>query len=212
MKDIPVFTTDYGVACLILREIPYQKVAYFKILEAWEPEKLIDECRKFCRMLDAERIYAAGHSFLESLPLHTAIWRMRAMRDGLGETDAALWPVTEETAERFQALYNEKIPRIPNAAWMDGKDRQEMLASGEGYFVHRAGKLLGIGRVKGEEIRFIASFAPGAGADTVRALAGVSDGASVCLEVASANEKAVALYRRLGFVPVEEKSRWYCAE
>ena len=34
MKDIPFFTTDYGVAGLILKEVPYKKEAYIRILEA----------------------------------------------------------------------------------------------------------------------------------------------------------------------------------
>ena len=31
MKNIPIFTTDWGVATLLLKEIPYKEIAYVKI-------------------------------------------------------------------------------------------------------------------------------------------------------------------------------------
>ena len=89
------------------------------------------------------------------------------------------------------------------------KSEKAMLDEGDGYFVHRDGKLLGIGRVKGDEIRFIGSVRPGAGADVLRALAHAITGETVILEVASVNHKAIALYERLGFIKTTELSRWY---
>ena len=59
MKDIPVFDTEFGVASLILRDIPYCQRAYIKLQVALEPEKLVQECVQFCRMCGAEQIYAA---------------------------------------------------------------------------------------------------------------------------------------------------------
>ena len=53
------------------------------------------------RAAGAEKIYAKGHPYLESYPLHTAIWKMRRLREGLPETDAALFPVLEKTIENF---------------------------------------------------------------------------------------------------------------
>lgn len=210
MKDIPVFTTEFGVASLILREVPYQKCAYIRLQASQEPEKLLEECIGFCRMVGAEQIFVKEAEGLCGYPLYTAIWRMRCATDFLGDTDAALFPVQEHTADKFQKLYNEKVSHIPNAAWMDNADKQEMLKTGEGYFVHRDGQLLGIGRVLGGEIRFLASVQPGAGADVVKALVHAITEDSVTVEVASANEKAVKLYERLGFLKTEELSRWYC--
>ena len=209
MKDIPVFTTEYGVASLIFREIPYQGIAYIRIQASQDPENLLRECISFCRIVGADRIYATGHEYLEAYPLYTAVWQMACLRKSLGQTDAALWPVTEETADRFRKLYNEKVRKIPNAAWMDHGDLRQMLAGGEGYFVHREGKLLGIGRVAGEELRFLASVSAGAGADVVRALASVSEEERCVLDVASANHKAISLYERLGFLKTGERSRWF---
>ena len=209
MKDFNFFTTENGVASLILREVPYQQVAYIRIRDSLEPAKLLEECISFCRMVGAEKILATGHEDLEQFPLETAVWQMSCLRESLGTSNGLLFPVTTETADHFQKLYNKKVKNIPNAAWMDDKDKREMLASGEGYFVHKDGKLLGIGRVKGEEVRFLASFAPGAGETVVRALVSASCEERCTLEVASANTKAVALYERLGFLKTGEISRWY---
>ena len=209
MKDFPVFTTEYGVASLILREIPYRGIAYIRIQSTLEPEKLIEECVSFCRMVGAERIYATGHEFLERYPFYTAVWSMACLRQSLGKTDASLWPVTAETADRFREIYNEKIKNIPNAAWMDSAEQKRMVSQGDGYFVHRDGKLLGIGRVEGESLLFLASLSPGAGSDVVKALASASSEERCLLDVASENKKALALYERMGFLKVGEKSKWF---
>ena len=209
MKDFPMFTTEYGVASLILREIPYQQTAYVRMQSSLEPEKLLAECVAFCRMVGAERIYAMGDSCLEQYPFHTAMYRMVCHKDTLGDTDAALWPVQENTAGEFQRIFNGKTPAIPNGAWMTDQDKKEMLQKGEGYFVHRGEQLLGIGRVAGKELRFVASVSPGAGADVVKALCHACPENTVELTVASKNGKAMDLYQRLGFLPVEELSRWY---
>ena len=210
MKNIPVFTTDNGVASLVLEEIPTQGCAYIHIQSAMEPNKLLDECIGFCRMVGASRIYAKGHPVLEEFPFHTAIWEMRCARESLHDTDAALWPVQAETTETFRQIYNRKICLVPNAAWMSEKEAKRVAACGEGYFIHRGNELLGIGMIAGREIRFVASLAPGAGADVVCALAHGIFEEVIVLEVASKNQKAVKLYERLGFVRSREISKWYC--
>ena len=68
MKDIPVFTTEYGAASLFLREIPYRGRAHIKIQSSLEPDKLLEECIGFCRACGAEWIDAAGHEFLKKYP------------------------------------------------------------------------------------------------------------------------------------------------
>ena len=209
MKNFPFFTTEYGVAALTLKEIPYQGKAYIKILDTQEPELLLKECLDFCRAVGAEEIFASGNPYLENFPLHTALWHMRCAVESVGHTAAALWPVQPEKVKKFRAIYNEKAKKLPNSVWMDEAEEKNMLETGEGYFVHRNGELLGIGRVLGDEIRFLASVQPGAGADVVRALSNAVMGESIVLEVASVNEKALDLYTRLGFIKTAELSRWY---
>jgi hypothetical protein len=210
MRNIPMFATENGVASLVLEEIPTQGCAYIHMQSAMEPKKLLDECIGFCRMVGAKQIYAKGDPMLEEFPFHTAIWEMRCAKESLGDTDAALWPVQAETTEKFREIYNRKIRQVPNAAWMSEKEAKRVAACGEGYYIHRGSELLGIGMIAGNEIRFVASLFPGAGAEIVCALAhGISDDVIV-LEVASQNQKAVSLYESLGFVKSKEISLWYC--
>lgn len=209
MRDFPVFTTEYGVASLILKEIPYQGAAYIILRDSLEPEKLAAECVDFCRVCGAEAVYATGHECLESRPFYTAMWEMRCPAGALPDTDAALWPVQENTLEQWRRIYNEKVRRVPNGAWMTEAEGRKMLEKGDGYFVHRADTLLGIGRASGEIIDWVAAVQPGAGRDVVAALAHAVTEDTVMLTVASANEKAIRLYEKLGFVKSREVSRWY---
>ena len=209
MKDLPLFTTEHGVASLILREIPYQQTAYIILRDSLEPEALVRECVDFCRACGGEKIYASGHAVLEENPIHTAMWQMACLRESLADTDAALWPVQEQTLISWREIYNQKVRRVPNGAWMTGADAEEMLQKGDGYFVHRGEKLLGIGRASAQRIDWVASVTPGAGEDVVLALAHAATEEKIELTVASANEKAVALYERLGFLKTAELSQWY---
>lgn len=209
MKDLPVFATEYGVASLVLKEIPYQGTAYITLQDTLEPEKLLAECVSFCRACGAEAVYATGHEILEQYPLYTAMWEMRCPWESVPDTDAGLFPVVEPTLEQWRGIYNEKVRKVPNGAWMTLADGREMLADGDGYFIHRDGKLLGIGRAAGDTIDWVASVQPGAGRDVVAALNHAVIADAVKLTVASGNKKAVALYESLGFVRTRELSRWY---
>jgi GNAT superfamily N-acetyltransferase len=209
MKDIPVFTTEHGAASLFLREIPYRKRAHIKLQSTQEPEKLLEECVSFCRACGAEWIDAAGNPYLEKYPLITALISMTRDRESMPQTDACLFPVTEKTVQQWLDIYNERMADVPNAAYMDGTDGRELLKTGDGYFVHRDGKLLGIGKASGDFIDAVISVVPGMGETVVRALASVLTGDTVRLMVAGANTRAVRLYERMGFIPVKELSRWY---
>ena len=209
MKDMPMFTTEYGVASLFLREITYRGRAHIKIQSSLEPKLLLEECISFCRLCGAEWIDAAGDPYLENYPLITAIVAMQCHREAIAQTDACLFPVTEQTLQRWLDIYNEKMANIPNAAYMDSKDGKQLLESGDSYFIHRDGKLLGIGKAKDDFIDTVIAVEPGAGETVVRALCSSLSCDTVRLWVASANTRAVRLYERMGFVPVKEISRWY---
>ena len=209
MKDIPMFTSEYGVASLFLREIPYRGRAHIKIQSSLDPEKLLEECVSFCRMCGAEWIDAAGHAYLEKYPLITALVSMQCSREQLGESDACLFPMTEQTMKQWLDICNERMANVPNAAFLDAKDGRELLEKGNAYFVHRDGQLLGIGIASGDFIDTVVAVQPGAGETVVRALNGVLTGDTARLMVADANARAVRLYERLGFVKVKELSRWY---
>ncbi len=209
MRDIPMFTSEYGVASLFLKEIPYRGRAHIKIQSSLEPDKLLAECIGFCRACGAEWIDAAGHAYLESYPLITSLSLMTRPLEGLPSLDACLFPMTEATMQTWLDICNERMANIPNAAFLDKKDGKELLEKGSAYFVHREGTLLGIGVVGGDFIDTVIAVEPGAGEAVVRALATVLTEDIVRLKVADANTRAVRLYERLGFVKVQELSRWY---
>ncbi len=209
MKDIPVFSTENGVATLILREVPFKKIAYVKIQDISDAKNFLEECISFCRAVGAETGYACGHGCVEAFPEHTAIWAMAAAREGLPLSDANLFPVTEKTLEHWRSIYNEKMEHVPNSVYMTPQEAQKMSDKGEGYFVHRGGQLLGIGMAGGDRISTVISLQPGAGEQVVCALAQMLPSEVITLEVASTNLKAVRLYERLGFCKTRELSRWY---
>ncbi len=209
MKDIPLFTTPYGVACLILKEIPYTQRAYIRLVATENPAALLRECIAFCRSCGAEKLYAAGHAFLEKYPLHATVVRMQRSKDTLGKTDAELLPVQEETLEQWRSIYNEKMHSVPNAAYMDTFDAKKMLTDGSGYFIYRNGSLLGIGKVSQDTVEALAGVVPGSGRDIALALCSLLTGDTISIEVARENKKAVYLYKTLGFSAIEELSRWY---
>ncbi len=209
MKDIPLFTTELGVASLTLSEIPYTGKSYIRIQATEIPAEFLQECIGFCRMAGAKAVYATGHPICEGYPLHTVILQMQGDVVAIGQTDACLFPVTKETVEKFRKLYNDKVKYVPNGAWMTAAAAEKLLQAGNGYFIHREGELIGIGIASGNRIFWVASVVPGGGKAVVQALCHVLTEDTVILEAASANQKAVELYSSLGFVMTGEISRWY---
>jgi len=209
MKDIPVFTTENGVAALFLQDIPYKGIARIKLLSSQCPEQLLQECVEFCRACGAEAIHAAGHECLKKYSHVTDILEMRADGEGIGQTDAMLFPLQEERSEHWRGIANEKLKNVDNAAYISSADAKRVAKEGMGYYIHRDGKLLGIGQVGERSIALVASVAPGGGSHIVRALAQLLPAEGICLQVASTNHKAIGLYESLGFVTVKVISSWY---
>lgn len=209
MKDFPLFDTQYGVASLVLKEIPYKGIAYIILREVWEAEKLLSECVSFCRMCGAERIFAAGHEYLTRCPLHTTVVEMRGEVSVDPSALKSLFPVTEATVARWRELYNDKMRTVDNAATMTAFDEKRILESGGAYFIHDNGELLGIGWLDQGELLALAAVKPGAGTAVMNTLMSLAEGTQLRLEVASTNERALRLYERLGFLKIREISRWY---
>lgn len=209
MKDIPVFDTENGVASLFLQEIPYRKRAHIKIRSSLEPEKFLDECIGFCRMCGAEWIDASGHDYLQNYPLITALNQMQCPKERIGQTEACLFPLTQETLGEWIAIYNERMGDVPNCAWIDEAQAKTMLADGDCYFVHENGALIGIGSASNGMLHTVAAVKRGMGETVVRALVSILDTDTVTLNVASENKKAIRLYEKMGFLKTKELTRWY---
>lgn len=211
MKDIPMFTTPYGAASLILKEIPYRKEAYIRVLgvESENLEQMLEECIQFCRMAGAEMIYASGHEELEKYPLYVAVLEMSGTAWVNPEKLENLFPVTEASVSAWREIYNEKMKTVDNAETLTKMDEKRIVESGGAYFVHHEGELLGIGWLDDPKLLAIASAKKGAGDRVAHTLMSMVEGDRMTLEVASTNHRAIALYEKLGFLKSGEKNRWY---
>ena len=211
MRDFPIFTTEFGVSSLFLKEIPYKNEAYIRIRDVQEDffEDHLRECVAFCRMAGAERIFAADHEKLSEHPLHASILEMRAT--AWVDTDKLknLFPVTEATVGRWRQLHNEKLRNVDCSATLTAKEEKDILDSNGAYFVHDNGKLLGLGWLEDLELKTVAAVEKGAGECVMHTLMSLVEGAQMHLEVASTNQRAIALYKKLGFLPTAENTRWY---
>ena len=211
MRDIPIFTTEDGVASLILKQIPYREQAYIRVQDV-QPEgldNLIRECAGFCRAAGAEQVFASGHPGLESYPLHTIIYDMAGEVICHEPPLGRLWPVTEETVSRWRTIYNERMKEIDNAAALSSFDEKQILKSGGAYFVHDGAELWGIGWLEEDRLLAVASVKLGMGQPVLEALMSVCGSSRLTLEVASTNQRAMRLYESMGFLKTGEKNRWY---
>ena len=204
-----MFTTSNGIASLILKEIPYSSKAYIRIHQTVAVSALLEECISFCRAAGAEYVYATGHPVLEAYPLHTKIVTMTCRRNAIKDTDADALPLDQVGLSEFRDIYNEKMHKIPNAAYFTDRDASELLQRGGGYRIVRNGKLIGIGIVSEGKLEMLAAVEKGNGQHVLAALSALLPTESVGVEVATANSKAYDFYTRLGFCEEETISVWY---
>lgn len=209
MKDIPMFTTEFGVASLFLQEVTYRERAHIKLQATQQPQELLQQCIDFCRACGATWCDASGHEALERYPRLATLVRMKADRQAIGQSTARLIAMEEETEPLWREIYNEKMKDVPNCAFLDQRAGREMLKKGGCYFVYRGTEMIGIGAVSNGCIETVAASVPGAGETVVRALASAAEGEQIELTVALENERAVRLYQRMGFRQERELSRWY---
>lgn len=209
MKDFPMFTTEYGVASLLMKEIPYKETAYIVIHSSEQPEELLKECVSFCRICGAEKVYASGHDFLEQYPLHSILYEMKGEAWADESKVEHLWPVTKETVGQWREICNKRMYPIDNSATLEVRDEKEILEKGDACFVHRNGELLGIGWIRDGELAELAAVVPGAGENVMHTLMSIMPGQVLKLQVVSTNLRAISLYERLGFIKTAEISRWF---
>lgn len=211
MRDFPIFTTEFGVSSLILKEIPYKGEAFIRIrdVQAAFFQEHLSECVSFCRICGAERIFAGGSEKLSGYPLYTSVLRMQGTACGEEEKIASLFPVTETTVGQWRQIYNEAMRRVDNAGTLESREEQQILNSGGAYFVHDRGVLLGIFWLEGNKLLAIAAVQKGAGERVMHTMMSLREGRQLELEVASTNERAIRLYEKLGFLKTAELSRWY---
>jgi hypothetical protein len=206
-----MFTTDYGVASLVLKEIPYRGQAYVRVLDVQPGQigELIAECVSFCRMVGADAVYATGQDDLAQWPVYTSVYEMQGDALVDWEKTENLFPVTEQTVSQWREIYNERMRGVDNAATLESRDEKRILESGGAYFVHKAGKLLGAGWLVGEELMIIAAAEKGTGDRVFHTLLSATCPEQVHLQVASTNGRAIRFYEKMGMVKTAELRRWY---
>lgn len=209
MKNIPMFTTDAGVASLTLEEIPYKGCAYIRLQSATSPEKLLADAIGFCRAAGALDIYATGDDHLEVYPFHTEIWEMQCARCELRAENVELIQVDDSTVTQWQQLYNRYMANVPNATTMTASGAKNLLDTKDAYFVYSEGNCIGIGKARRNKIEVVISLIPGKGSDVLRALCGVLEDGTIKVEVVSTNTRAVKLYERHGFEKTRILAKWY---
>ena len=211
MRDFPIFTTEYGVSSLVLKEIPYRKQAFICIrdLQPGFFREHLQECAAFCRMAGAEAIFAAGDENLTQYPLYTRVLEMRGTAWVDREMLACLFPVTEATAGKWREIYNKAMSGVDNASTLEARDEKKLTESVGAYFVHREGNLLGIGWLDDCKLLAVAAVEKGAGETVMHTLMSLVEGDTMTVEVASTNAKAIRLYQKLGFVTTGEIAAWY---
>jgi len=210
VKNIPLFSTDSGVASLILEEIPYKQEAYIKIQSSQVPEKLLNECIDFCKAIGANLVFATGHEFLRQYPVYTELIQMQCKRANILPSDLELKPVEDHMLQCWCDLYNANMRNVPNASTMVVQRLMKLTDEKRCYFVYDDQRLVGIGMIAADKVEGIVSLVSGMGADVMRALCGRLEGEYVTVEVAHNNVPAVKLYKKLGFSKVRTVSTWYC--
>lgn len=209
MRNIPVFTTDNGIASLFLKRIPFTKEAFVQIRDSQSCAALIKECIDVCRMAGAEKVYATGHAELTHYPLICEVSAYTVAKNLLPTTEAVALATVPEHSAWWRQVYNEKMMPVFGAAPLSQTEVDKMICDKQAFCVYKECAVIGIGVAYDGQIHGIASIVPGAGRDGVLALAGCLGSPEVSLRVASTNLKACRLYEALGFQKAALEAAWY---
>ena len=215
MKDIPIFTGQYGCASLILREIPYKKQAYVLVRSVLEGKMrlFLEECREFCIAAGAETVSASADEPLPFLPHIHDMLELTVRKAELPPLDkrVALLPVTRQNASEYQEIYNLLFRDIPNAATCTGSDLERLIQTGSARLAAVDGQIAGIGETDSSELRAIGVLPQyrGLGAPLALTLIENISVDPITLRVSSSNTRALRLYEKLNFHVSGCLSRWY---
>ena len=214
MKNIPVFTAVNGTASVILQEIPFSGKAYILIRSVWTTAAaLLEECRQFCRMVGAEQIFASWGT--EDLPGEHSydLIAMTCEKAALPQPrrTVELEPLTPENGEEYLAVYNRCFREVPGAATYGQRDLKRLYDTDCAFLVRQNGVCIAVAEICEEGLEGIAVLPEfrGLGYDLAATVLQMVPSVTVRLKVAGTNERAIALYERLGFVREQIVSRWW---
>lgn len=222
MTDIPIFNEAGGISTLILREIPGKKTAHV-LVRAWEEETLgahLAECRRFCRICGAERVFA-GAEGQQLLPGRQPDYEILLLSAPLEPIPAQWVPelkkLTADQAQTFADIYNRCFKNSAAASSMSLKDARVLAESGpaQGWLLETDGTITGCAQVEGGELCSIAvlpEYRGGIGSRFLRQImhtVSSQGGQFLDVKVMSTNLPALKMYENAGFIPVKVLSSWY---
>lgn len=215
MKDIPIFTGQFGVATLILREIPYKKYAYVMVRSVREGkmQAFLEECLGFCRIAGAEQVLATADESISCLPHAHDMLELRCKKEIIPPPwkPVTLESVTADNGEVFLRHYNALFYTIPNAATYTQMDLKRILEKEQAWLAIVGGEIAGIGEIADSELCAIGVLPEyrGLGMPLAQTLIARMSAPEITLRVSSVNHAALRLYQKLGFDRKEIVSRWY---
>ena len=215
LKDIPIFTGQYGVGSLILREIPYKQCAYVLVRSAWDGHMrdFLEECSTFCRAAGAEWVLASAPEPLTFLPHVHDMLEYACRRDQLPPPlrPVYLEPLHDGNAEEYRTIYNALFRAIPNAATCTTEDLRRLREKSRAFLAKVGGETAGICQWTDSELNTIGVLPKFRGLGHRLALTAFEqmEGETITLRVSSSNGPALRLYQRLGFDRTQVLSSWY---
>lgn len=214
MKNIPLFTSSFGLTTLILREISWNGRAYVLVREIWhDGAALLDECRAFCLAVGAREVYAAWAEGVETLPAAHAydMLVMSCPKAALPVGELPLVPLSRENADDYLEIYQRCFRDVPSAASYDRKSLERLYDEDLAWLVPVAGGYGAIAEISKTGLEGIAVLPEhrGLGYPLAATVLQMVPSSVVHLRVASTNRRALALYRRLGFTEEAPARPWY---
>lgn len=214
MKNIPLFTSSYGLATLILREISWNGRAYVLVREIWhDGAALLEECRAFCLAVGAREVYAAWAEGFETLPAAHAydMLAMSCPKAALPVESLPLEPLSRENADAYLEIYQRCFRDVPSAASYDHKSLEPLYGEDLAWLVPVAGGYGAIAEISKTGLEGIAVLPEhrGLGYPLAATVLQMVPSPVVHLRVASTNHRALALYCRLGFTEDAPARPWY---
>lgn len=214
MKDIPMFTGTHGMASLVFREVALTGCAYVVVRAVWNGQKaaFLQECLDFCRAVGAEQVYATYG--VEELPAKHG-WDMIAMeaeKEGLPVGNPVeIEELTPENGSHFLEIYNHCFRDVPGASVYGEADLKRLYDTDCAWLCKKDGQYAAIAEISEAGLESIAVLPEyrGLGYDLALAVLPMVPRKTICLKVAGTNEKALALYERLGFQRVKIVGRWW---
>ena len=215
MKNIPIFTGEYGVATLILEEIPYKRCGYI-LPQSWDGKYLkefLTECTFFCKLAGAQQVYVRMETPIDYLPLTMEMYAMRLeKKDAMFSEDSlVLHPLSVDNEKIFLEIYETAFAASFNAPTYTTRDTERLRGEGESYVGYWNNQPVGIGELGGDTLRIVAVGEPsqGWGEKMTRHLLDKIPYPVVKLQVASTNAVGRRLYEKLGFEHTKILKYWY---